>query len=257
MNLSIAIHTWNRPPEMLENSLWTLSNQTVTPDEIVVSETSPTEATHEATRELCAKYPLVKLVEGYWSRINVSRAANVAIRGTRPESRYVAVVGMELLFSPNFVEVLLEKLQFCRYNRAACCTLGEDMPIESPQWAWDNWDMICDNVREKTPLIAPGAVLCASRAWWFWIRGFDEARRPFSYPDVDIHNRAYRCGMNLEDGNVDWTEAQVIHPWHPPSGFFYSISGHQIDPIVDADVRRNDYTWGKAEGGEWARIAGT
>lgn len=252
MTLSIAIHTWNRPPEILNNSLWTLSHQSVLPDEIVVAETSPDGETHDATKALCVRYPLVKVVDAYWSRINVSRAANIAIR--RCEGDYIAVVAMETLFSENFVKVLTSKLSPDTYNRAACGSLGPDVQVPEPNDAWLNWDSLCSQVFNDPPLLAPGALYCTHRSWWFSVRGFDEARRPFSYPDVDVYNRAYRSGLNVENGNIDWTEAQILHPWHPPSGLFYSVSGYAVDARVDASVRRND--WGVVEGDEWQRLKG-
>jgi len=257
--LSFVMMTWRRPAHMLEHNLWTLSHQTIAPDEVVVCETSPEDSWHDETRRVCKQYPLVKLVEGYWSHFNVSRGINCGIKAASPASAYVAATCMELLFSENFVEVLLGKVGPRRINFAYCGSLPESRSsFDNLSNVWDNWLDYCKHVDPAPPRWSPGAVLCTHRAWWHSIRGYDEARRPYSYPDVDIEDRARRSGLDADGYNVQWDEAQVLHPYHPPSKMFYTVSGYLPDVTgVDASVVRNPRGWGEILGDEPKRILGT
>lgn len=242
--LSVVVLTWNRPAAMLNNSLWTLSNQTVPPSEIIVVEASPGEAEHERTRALCAEYPLTRLVETWWMKFNYSRGINVGIK--RAKEEWIMATCMEMLFANDFIEVLSRLVMRERVVSATCGTLPEQVQIFSPSEARAQWPALCRQVKPYPPLAwSPGAMTCAHREWWYTVRGFDEARRPYSYPDVDIRDRAQRSGM--ETYNIAWDETQCIHPYHPPSALFYSVSGHPVDAQgVDRDVMRNDpEMWGE------------
>ena len=253
--LSFVMMTWRRGASMLENSLWTLSHQTVPPDEIVLAEVSPEDSWHDETRRVCSQYPLVRLIEGHWSRFNISRGINCSIRATSPASSYVAATCMELLFSENFVEVLLEKVGPRRINFAYCGSLPEGYV---PARDRSNWFSDCNAIVPNPPRWSPGAMLCSSRAWWYSIHGCDEARRPYSYPDVDIEDRARRSDLGVDNYHIQWSDAQVLHPYHPLSPLFYTISGYLPDVNgVDNDVVRNPNGWGELEGDEPVRIPGT
>lgn len=255
-NNSFVIVTWNLPATMLENSLWTLAHQSLPPREIVVAETSPGGAQHEETRAVCSKYPLVRLVEAYWSRFNGSRGLNVAIRNTNPDAALVAAVGAEILFSKNFVEALNKRVNFKdSFICGACGKLSEkDSVGVTPESAWSRWDDMLSKL--EPPTFSPGAMMCASREWWFDVRGFDEARRPYSYLDADIFTRAQMSGLVTHEHDILWGEAQEIHLYHPPNGLFYTVSGYVLDD-QDVDFRRNGPDWGRVEGDEPVRIPGT
>ena len=253
--ISFVTMTWQRSPDMLEHSLWTLEHQTVSPFEFVITEASCERAYHEMTWRQCVRYPFVKLYDAYWSRFNVSRGFNCGI--SRAAGEYVAVIGSELLFSENFVEVLLTKVALNRMVRAVCGTLPEHIiPAADPAAYRAQWDWYGKACVPYPPHLAPGAVVCAHRDWWHKVRGYDEARRPYSYPDIDIHDRASRS--ELVDWGIGWEETQVIHPHHPLSRLFYSISGYEVDAAgVDKEVVRNPGAWGVLEGDEPVRIPET
>lgn len=258
-DISFVTMTWERPPHMLERSLWTLSHQTIAPLEIVVTEASPTEERHVETRDLCARYPLARLVEARWSRFNVSRGFNCSITRADPRAEYVAVIGSELLFSENFVEALSSKLGPRRLVRSSCAVLPEGVSVMNGpapiREDWERYCKICEQIPENTHM-AYGAVICIEREWWFRVRGYDEARRPYSFPDIDIHDRAMRSG--LEIWGVPWSEAQVIHPHHPRSRLFFEISGYEVDARgVDKEIVRNLGGWGELDGDEPVRVPGT
>jgi hypothetical protein len=258
-NISFVAMTWERPPHLLERSLWTLSHQIAAPLEIVVTEASPTEARHAETCDLCSRYPLARLVEARWSRFNISRGINCGIVRTDPRAGYVATFASELLFSENFVEELSKKVGPGRYVRSSCAILPEGVSADNGpvpiREDWRRYCGICEQIPGNTH-IAYGAVLCAERDWWFKVRGYDEALRPYSYPDIDVRDRARRSG--LEEWGVGWEEAQVIHPWPPRSGLFYEISGYAVDARgADKEIVRNLGGWGEVEGDEPVRIPGT
>lgn len=249
----MVVLTWNRPASLLNNSLWTLSHQTVLPDEIIVVDASPNEHHHIETRRLCSTYPITKVVDAYWTRFNVSRGMNVGIKATNPESKYVAATCMEIFFGENMVEVLLSKAGHGRINFMVCGSLPEGV-TDTPENVRSNWSWYCNQINPNPPKFSLGAVLCAERQWWFDVHGYDEARRPFSYPDVDINDRALRYG--LENSSIGWEEAQILHPYHPLSRMFYTISGFPVDlnNPIDRNVVRNFDGWGIPQGDEPKRI---
>lgn len=243
-SISIVIMTWNRPASMLENSLWTLSHQTTPPLEIVVAEVSPSEAIRQDTRALCARYPLVRLLEGSWHGFNVSRGFNVGIRNSSGQAGWVAAAGMELLFAENFLEAVARHMTPGVFIRPSCGSLWQDTDTsQGPEHVRAHWEEYCGRARPYPPHLAYGAFVCAERDWWLRMRGYDEARRPYSYPDIDIRDRAIRSG--LVDTGIGWDETQCLHPYHPPSPLFYSVSGYPVDAAgVDKEVIRNSDNWG-------------
>jgi len=252
--ISVILLTWNRPPGMLNNSLWTLTHQTVLPQEIIVVEVSPSNAYHTQTKALCALYPLVKLIEGHWSRFNYSRGINVGIK--RAAYEYIMPTCMEMLFAENFIESVLQVAQSNRYINVPCGSLPEGIPIGSAEQARRDWEILCTKVVPYPPNNeSPGAISLAHRDWWFKVHGFDEPRRPYSYPDVDICNRAIRSG--LQRYIVEWGITQCIHPFHPSGKMFYTVSGYYVDVNgADRDICRNPVEWGVLDGDEPKRIPG-
>jgi len=243
-SLSAVVLTWNRPATLLENSLYTLSNQDDPPSEIVVVEASPDLQRHADTLGLCGRYPLARVVEASWPAFNISRGMNVGIRQARGE--FIMATCMEMLFAPGFLDVMNRKMGRDSMVFATCGNLPEEVPPMTPAEAWERWPQLCLATVPCPPSRwSPGAVLCAHRDWWLRVRGYDEARRPFCYVDADIEDRAIRSGLSIR--NIEWDESQCIHPYHPPSPLFYSLGGYPPDAGgVDRDVVRNDpERWGE------------
>lgn len=256
-SLSYCMMSWNLPLAVLDRALWTLSHQSLAPRDIVLAECSPDEGTHQAVREHCKQYPLVKVVHAYWRRFNISRGINVALRHSDPAATYAAACCADTYYSENLTEQLMAVASDAVFVRVACGTLPEGFSrqMPSPAEVRANWQWWCDKVDNAPVPIAPGSVFLLPRRWWMAARGYDEARRPYSYPDVDIQDRALRSGM-LE-AEVIWDKAQTLHPRHPKP-MFYSISGYAIDNQgVDREITRNPAGWGDPNGDEPVRIPGT
>lgn len=259
LSLSFVLMTWNRSETLLNNSLYTLSNQTVPPLEIIVVEVSPESSYHVATQELCAKYPLVRLVEGRWSHFNISRGLNVGIK--QAKGQYIATGLMEVFYGRNLLETIQPKLGPHRATSGKCGSLGPEVDTSlGPEHAWANWESLCSQVNPHLEY-SPNAFMCVECSWWFYVRGYDEARRPYSYQDTDITDRAFKTGLikgsrwgALGEYSATWAEAQMLHPWHPQSPLFYSVNGYLIDPVIDACPVRNLSGWGEIEGDELERI---
>jgi len=251
--LSIVLFSWNRPATILNHSLWTLSHQSTPPLEIIVVDTSCDKKYHEDVGKLCKQYPLVRFIPGRWTRFNISRGFNVGIRAARGE--YVATSCMELFFSASLIESLLLRVGENKMNFVRCGCLGPQVDVSAgPEYVRSHWPEYCSQIYPNIADISPGALICASRHWWYKVHGYDEDRCPYRYPDTDIQSRALRDGLlgpqpAPNQGwpahcHVPWTEAQVLHPYHPRINDVGGIIDRQA-PIV-----RNLHGWGDIRGDE-------
>lgn len=240
---SFVVMTWNRPASWLRNSIYTLSHQTIPPLEIIVVDASPDNASHEETHKLCANFPLVTVIDAYWPKFNISRGFNVGIKASAPKVGFVVTTCMEIYFPPNLVEELNEKAAAGRFNGVACGSLKEEVGWPTPEAVWEKWAWYLTQIDPPVAHITPGALVCAPRDWWLQVQGYDEAKRPYCYPDVDIIDRARRSGLQMY--NVWGRDATVLHPYHGLSSLFYSVGGLPVNTVADADVVRNRSGWGQ------------
>lgn len=241
--LSVTMVLWNREPSILHNALFTLAGQTVKPSEIVVVAMSPDPAQREMIHAICDNYELARMIDAPRETFSLSWGMNVAIRRTREDSRYVMATCPEMLFSPNMLEVILNHAGPNIFVFSACCFLPQTVPVESPQWALENWDWLLEQIEPKPPRpCSTGTLLVQARERWFHMRGYDEVRRPFAYCDGDLSYRGRLMGG--KEYSVQWIEAQAIHPWHEPSPLVYELGG--IWPLDDElDPVRNPDGWGE------------
>lgn len=238
-NYAIVTLIWKRPTTLLYRLLATLSLQTMPPSEIIVSDINPDDNEAAQVKELCEGFGAIH-VRTPMDEFHASRGVNIGIKATWPDSDYVAVCGSEMMFSANYLEEL-DKIMTPEHFTHMLCGTMQDVAISADPHR--EWDRLCSLIVPKSnTVISPGTFMCASRDWWFKVRGSDEGIY-FLLFDVDFVHRATLSG--LEKLWLPWNIAQALHQYHPPSPLFYSSRGKWYPQVLgDKSIIRNSESWG-------------
>lgn len=236
--LSVVEFIWNLPASWLDYNLYTLSNQTQLPLEIVVTNSSSNDAMFDAATKVCAKYPLVRMIEARRERLNLSHSINVAIRASR--GTYTMMTNMDRLFSPNFLEKVYDLMA---PNLMVTCNnwnLPMGLDLGSMDTLFDRWDSIVAQA-EIPKKFSVGTAICVEREWFVKVHGFDEARCPLLYADSDLILRGGKDGWD-DTLYIRDDIAPVLHIGHPTRiGCRYG--GKYPDRSLP--VARNPSGWGE------------
>jgi hypothetical protein len=95
--ISVVLFIRNMELSYLNHSLFTLSNQSVPPLEIVLVESSNTREFISRDEEIASKYPLVRIVYAPTDSLNVSYSINVGIQAAKGD--YIMFAQVDLLYS--------------------------------------------------------------------------------------------------------------------------------------------------------------
>ena len=237
---SIVTLIWKRSATLLYRLLATLSLQTLPPAEIIVSDNNPDDDEAATIKELCDGFPLARYIHTPMDEFHASRGVNIGIKATWPDADYVAVCGSEMLYSENYLAELDKVMTPEHFTHMLCGTM-QDVAISADPHR--EWDRLCKAIVPKSnTVISPGTFMCASRDWWFKVRGSDEGIY-FLLFDVDFVHRANLSG--LEKLWLPWDVAQALHQYHPPSPLFYSSRGKWYPQVLgDKSIVRNSESWG-------------
>jgi len=229
---------------MLLHSVHTLSDQTDPPLEIIVVDTNTEAAFIQENYNALLPYPPVRLICRPRAPFNLAKGMNVGIKAAR--GQYVMATCMEMLFSPNVVEVLARKMHPNGYGQGACGVLPASIPVGPIETVHERWSELCAATSEDRTRISPGTIMVAAREWWHSIRGYDEVRYPVWENDADNARASGFSG--LEQVPLFWQECQMIHPEHPPLKDGFQTGGEWFFGTTDDQVRgrpRNPNGWGE------------
>jgi len=235
--ISVVEAIWNLPASWLDYNLCTLSNQTMPPLEVVVTNASSNLALFDAVTGVCAKYPLVKMVEHKQDVFNFARCQNVAIQAT--QGKYVMVTCIDKLFSKRFMEEVYRLVAPRTMVTSDSSQLPIGLDLGDVNTLMDRWDSIFAH-RFISNVSATGTIMATERDWLFKIRGFDEVNHAFNFNDSDLMLRAVQDGFGpfvATNGDI----GQVLHIGHP-STLYNSWGGSY--PDANRPIIRNPGRWG-------------
>jgi hypothetical protein len=239
-SISVVMMIWKRDPYCLYGSLGMFSRQTVQPTEIIVVNANPDKKEAGIVDEICASYPLVRVIKAPRDAFSMSWGLNVGIKNTMEDSVYVMITGCEMLFSINAIELLVKQARPNNMILAPCGFMPEDVMI--PMEPWLCWNELAGKAIPPKG-ISGGTLILARRTWWFEVHGYDEEHHPFNYADSDVSMRANMSGLAVD--SLPWDEAQILHPWHQLSPQYYGVSSAFANPKWG--IVRNPKTWGEID----------
>jgi len=235
--LSVIEAIWNLPGSWLDYNLMTLSSQTKPPLEVVVINASPDPGFFKETEDVCAKYPLVRMVAAPHPRFNLAYSYNVAIQAS--QGKYVMATCIDKLFSHRLLEEVYRLMAPACMVTSNSYHLPMGFDLGDVNTLMDRWDTVYAN-RIIQNLFAIGTFMTVEREWLFKVRGFDEINHPFNYNDSDLMLRGVQDGFGpYPFANEE--VAQVLHIGHP-STLYSGFGGHY--PDATRPIIRNPGHWG-------------
>jgi hypothetical protein len=235
--LSVIEAIWNLPGSWLDYNLMTLSSQTCPPLEIVVVNASPDPGFFKQTEDVCAKYPLVKMVPAVHPKFNLAYSYNVAIQAS--QGTYVMATCIDKLFSHRFIEEVYSLMAPRCMVTSNSFHLPIGFDIGDVNTLMDRWQEVYSH-RIIQSLFAVGTIMAVEREWLFKVRGFDEINHPFNYNDSDLMLRGTQDGFGPYP-IVHEEIAQCLHIGHP-STLYSGFGGHY--PDATRPTVRNPEHWG-------------
>ena len=208
--ISVVIPIRNRAGARLDNCLRSLRWQDVSFDvELVIADFGSDDAQAAALQSLAASHGAVVVREATDALWNRSRALNLGIQAST--GRYVLCTDADMIFTPDFLQAAVEALQQSD-DRALVLCRCHDLPesvAEMPR-SRDELPFLrsAASVRQTS---GTGACQAATRAFFFAVRGYDEAFEYWGAEDNDMVDRATRYGLQ-----PTWLGEQpaMFHQWH-------------------------------------------
>ncbi len=236
MTVISAVHNRGHG-ERVSNLLWSLANQTVTPQEVVIIDTSDDYEQSVSIATDCEVWGAVHIQAGR-QEFNKCKSLNNGIRYAR--TRWVMCCDIDMMFAPDFMAVVLQRLER-REKRLVLAVCGHLPQVTNGyiDMGWNELDMIVD-ISKLEHKYSPGAVQAASRDWFMRVRGYDEKFAGLGGMDTDSIDRAGRDEMDVNW--IEFDEAQCYHQWHERSEL-KEKSSHLF--LEDKSIVRNKKdSWG-------------
>lgn len=207
--ISVIIPARNRAGLRLSMCLASLRHQEMPASqvEILLSDFG-SDAEHAASlRALCKTYDCVYIrteTNALWNR---SLALNIAVR--RATGAYVLSTDVDMLFAPNFLQVVFAELM--KGNIFVVCRC-RDLPEDTADRVWSSADydaLLARSTFREFP--GTGACQAVRREWLLAVRGYDEKYVYWGYEDRDMFQRAKRAGLDIV-----WIhdKTSMLHQWH-------------------------------------------
>ncbi len=205
---SLVIPFKDRPIDVLERCLESLSKQTFQDFELILINDGSEAALSRNIEDLLIRFPFVKYIYNesrglFWSK---SRVINQALRYTHSDK--LVIVDTDLIFSENFLEIaastyredifLVYKFYYLPENFAAYQELGH------------NFGMLKNTLR-KSDLTNFGTFILAKKEL-LEIGGCDDFYKIWG-GDYELENRLKN--KNIQHHTLDHPEMYVFHQWHP------------------------------------------
>lgn len=235
-----------RSENRMKLCLESLRAQTLKPElmEIIISDFGSENQFIPLLQKSCqqfnAKFIHVSTKE-IWNR---SRASNIAIRNSNPESQYILSSDIDIIFKDTCLERILDSINL---NRIVACET-RDLP---ETLALENLSVKIDFLKLKTiPRSLGWGTCCFPRNWIFKIRGYDEEFKGWGGEDDDLMKRARLGGMLIVR-----LYNLVFHQWHKS---LFDVK--EIIPFREANrkrlkevntlIRNENREWGKFRNNE-------
>lgn len=232
----------------LDNALWTLDHQSVSPFEVIVVDSSPHDDSREKVRDIVLAHE-ARYIEAPMKDFHATRILNIGIK--RAGGEYIACTGFEMMWSENYLEVVTEKLDKSVAFGSMCGFLAPTAHIPHADKIFDHWDTwVASMTRKKQPehkdeswyRSSTGALELMHRDHWYHMRGYNEALT-FAYVDSDLVRRIKMHGK-ISRVVVKFQDAQLIHPYHQMS-VLVKRTRHQIGIMQNTQVVVNQERWGE------------
>lgn len=208
--ISVVIPIRNRAGTRLDNCLRSLRWQDADFDiEIVVADFGSDPDQAEELAQLAAGHGAVVVREATSALWNRSRALNLGIQAA--SGHYVLCTDADMIFTADFVAAVVETLRRGDDKALVLCRC-HDLPehvAETPRRRDELPSLrAAASVRQTS---GTGACQAATRAFFFAVRGYDEAFEYWGAEDNDMVDRATRYGLQ-----PTWLgEAPaMLHQWH-------------------------------------------
>ena len=260
LSLAIIISVRDRAGQRFQNMLRSLNWQSAGKAKqiLVVSHGSK----HEINRELsgiCSEESARLITIGEpkepW---NKPLALNIGIRATLPEVSFIMTMDIDMILSPNFFEVVLNRLKSEPPALVLCRSYDLPQYISLPNKSEKLLDTF-DNLKTKSRLrnqSGTGGIQAALRSFFFDVNGYDEDLLWWGAMDGDIVQRALLSGLAIE-----WIEdrAAMLHQWHPRKQALLKnrkdieqakrawISNHKLMWERSKTIQRNPNGWGNCK----------
>lgn len=237
--ISVVIAIWHYLIDTLERTIFTLSNQSCPPLEIIVIEGSMGYSSEY--RDLESEYPLLHIIHAPIGYLNLSKLNNIGILYALGD--YIMITGADRLFSKNYMKEMSRLASESRVIISGWGTLPETTDISGN--VHSRWDKLCEQIIPGSSIkVNPGCAIVLHRDWLLENRGYDE-KYPFLYSDSSIIARAERSGLKRKV--VMFDKAQALHKAHAPSELMH-ISGVTLDKLyAETGAIRNLEGWGGEE----------
>jgi len=213
--ITLVVPTCDRDATRLDRLLTTVEWQTVPFHEVIVVDFSTDQRMQKENEKVCTHRAIYQYTPQ--PTFNLSHAWNVGIRMADPG--YIACTGVDFLFSSNFCHQLESLMDSgVEFGRAQAALLPEEVDWSSfggfgGQTHWSHLLVLATRRH-----FLGHAISCARRDWWFEVRGYDERMEGgLGVMDGDIRKRAQDYGLKM--GYVKYTDAPVLHQYHPKSPF--------------------------------------
>ena len=225
------IFTWKRrDPRYLRCTLHSLSNQTVPPVEIIVTDQEPDG--DPTTLAVCNEYPLCRYIHAPHEAFNLSWGFNVGIKRTIGD--FVITTGAEFVFAKNYVETIQPLLAPGIWLDSENTPLIRRATMEMLDHPDPSTDLYWGQPFTKFPAgLHVAGFFGATREWLEKAHGWNE-ELPFACSDADIWRRAEMDG--LKKVFVGHDKTQIFHLWHPQSNYldladeYFKV--YEASPIV-------------------------
>lgn len=207
MGITVCAMVNNRHDSRISNFLISLTNQTITPDNVIICDTSNDLSLQRTSYTLCEDVSAVHISLPL-PILGKTRGLNACL--AKSETEYTLFTDIDLYFHPVFIETVLSIIAPEIFVQAICAYLPPDANLSLP---WDSLLKQASAFHEISHRFSPGACQATSTSWFKSVGGYDERFNGLSGPDDDMMVRARKAG--LYDVWID--DVLIFHQWHPTS----------------------------------------
>jgi len=243
MKLTVVIGFRDREIDRIERCLKSLEAQTFRDFELIFVDYGSQTATANAARQTVEKFSFAKYVysdtRGHpWNR---SRALNIGAKLS--EAEYIFTTDVDILFPPNFLNVVIANAQTDRVLYCAPYYLPENFLDWEKFYSYEGKFHI-GGIGHK------GGCQVIAASVFRELRGFDETYQYWGLEDRDMNHRL--LSMNIQEVWLN-DQTYMFHQWHPsanyrvanvmPDGYWGRVQVYYYKQ--QGVLQRNPRDWGR------------